>query len=121
MRNKSVALLPQVTSVILFSCNANCFIYRLLSRLGISVAYSTVNKKLHELGDSVRESLKSLGNRIRKREVSVVWIYDNIQRNYVAWNQSVVNKNRMRTGTVSTVLVMEDIPEGAMDPTELTK
>lgn len=121
MRNKSVALLPQVTSVILFSCNANHFIYRLLSRLGISVAYSTVNKKLHELGDSVRESLKSLGNRIRKREVSVVWIYDNIQRNYVAWNQSVVNKNRMRTGTASTVLVMEDILEGAMDPTELTK
>lgn len=27
----------------------------------------------------------------------------------------------MRTGTASTVLVMEDVPEGAMDPGELTK
>jgi hypothetical protein len=121
LRNKSVALLPQVMAVILFSCNANRFIYRLLSRLGISVAYSTVNSKIHELGASVRESLKGLGNRIRKKEVSVIWIYDNIQRNYVAWNQSVANKNRMRTGTASTVLVMEDVPEGAMDPTELTR
>ena len=106
-------------SIILFSCNTNRFIYHLLSRLGISVAYSTINNKLHELGDSVRKSLKSLGNRIRKREISVVWIYDNIQRNYVAWNQSVVNRNRMHTGTASTILVMEDVPEGAMDPAEL--
>jgi hypothetical protein len=108
-------------SILLFSCNANRFVYRLLSRLGISVAYSTVNRKLHELGDSARQSLKNLGDRIRKREVTVIWIYDNIQRNYVAWNQSVANRNRMRTGTASTVLVMEDVPEGAMDPAELTK
>lgn len=27
----------------------------------------------------------------------------------------------MRTGTASTVLVMEDVPEGAMDPAELTR
>jgi hypothetical protein len=85
------------------------------------VAYSTVNSKLHELGNSIRESLKSLGDRIRKREVLVVWIYDNIQRNYVAWNQSVANKNRMHTGTASTILVMEDVPEGAMDPAKLVK
>lgn len=121
LRNKSAALLPQVTSTILFSCNANRFIYRLLSRLGISVAYSTINNKLHELGNSVRQSLKVLGDRIRKREVAVVWIYDNIQRNYITWNQSVANKNRMHTGTASTVLVMEDVPEGAMDPAKLTK
>lgn len=121
LRNKSIALLPQVTSVILFSCNANRFVYRLLSRLGISVAYSTVNNKLHELGDSVRRSIKSLGNRVREKKVNVIWIYDNIQRNYVAWNQSVANKNRMRTGTASTVLVMEDVPRGAMDPAKLTK
>ena len=66
MRNKSVALLPQVISVILFSCNTNRFIYRLLSRLGISIAYSTINGKLHELGESVRRSLKRLGDRVRK-------------------------------------------------------
>ncbi|KAF9790841.1 hypothetical protein BJ322DRAFT_1104486 [Thelephora terrestris] len=119
LQNKSVALLPQVMGVVLFSCNTNCFIYRLLSRFGISVAYSTVSNKLHELGASVRESLKGLWSRIRKKEVSVIWIYDNIQQNYVAWNQSVANKNRMHTGTAAAVLVMEDVPEGAMDPTEL--
>ncbi|KAF9778382.1 hypothetical protein BJ322DRAFT_1114196 [Thelephora terrestris] len=119
LRNKSVALLPQVMGVVLFSCNTNRFIYRLLSRFGISVAYSTVSNKLHKLGASVRESLKGLGSRIWKKEVLVIWIYDNIQRNYVAWNQSVANKNRMHTGTAATVLAMEDVPEGAMDPTEL--
>jgi len=50
-----------------------------------------------------------------------VWIYDNIQRNYVAWNQSVANKNRMHTGTASTILVMEDVPEGVMDPTKFAR
>ena len=79
LQNKSVALLPQVISVILFSCNANRFIYSLLSHLGISIAYSTINSKLHELGNSVRNSLKRIGDRIRKQELSVVWIYDNIQ------------------------------------------
>lgn len=107
--------------LVLFSCSANRFIYRLLSRLGISVAYSTVNSKLHTLGASVRDSLKELGGRVRKKEISVIWIYDNIQRNYVAWNQSVANKNRMQTGTAATVLVMEDVPEGALDPDELAK
>jgi len=85
------------------------------------VAYSTVNRQLHELSRSVVHSLQQLGEQIKNKEVSVVWIYDNIQRNYSPWDQSVAHKSEMRTGTAATVLVMEDVPKGTFDPTELTK
>jgi hypothetical protein len=80
-----------------------------------------INSKLHKLGMSVCRSLMDFGGHIQQKKVSVIWIYDSIQRNYIAWNQSVANKNRMWMGTASTVLVMEDVPEGAMDPTELAR
>ena len=66
-------------------------------------------------------SLQQLGERIKSKEVSVIWIYDNIQRNYIPWDQSVSHKSEMRTGTAATVLVMEDVPKGALDPTKLAK
>lgn len=66
---------------------------------------------LHTLGD--------LGKRVRSGDVSVVWIYDNIQRNYVAWNQTVSNKNTMRTGTAATVLIMDGVTKDDLDPKAL--
>lgn len=120
LRNKTVALLPRVIGLVLFSCNTNRFVYRLLSRLGITVAYSTINEQLHKLGGSVINSLRQLGECVKRKETFVVWIYDNIQRNYIPSNESVAHRGEMRTGTAATVLVMEDVPEGAMDPTKLT-
>jgi len=67
----------------------------------------------------VLHTLGQLGERVRKGETSVVWIYDNIQRNYVAWNQTVSNKNTMRTGTAATVLVMDGVSKGDLDPKAL--
>ena len=84
------------------------------------MAYSTVNQQLHELSDSVCTTLKQLGDHIRTKKISVVWIYDNIQRNYVPWDQSVTHKSEMRTGTAATVLVMDGVPEGTLDLTKLT-
>ena len=48
-----------------------------------------------------------------------MWIYDNIQRNYVAWNQTVSNKNTMRTGTASTVVIMDGVSKDDLDPNAL--
>jgi len=84
------------------------------------MAYSTINDQLHKLGNSVMTTLKQLGGSIKRKEASVIWIYDNIQRHYIPSNQSISHKSEMRTGTAATVLVMEDVPEGAMDPTKLT-
>ena len=64
-------------------------------------------------------TLEDLGNRIRSGETSVVWIYDNIQRNYIAWNQTVSNKNTMRTGTAATLLVMDGVSKDDLDPKAL--
>ena len=83
------------------------------------MAYSTINQQLHKLGNSVVGTLKQLGERIKQKEVSAIWIYDNIQRNYVPSNESIANKGQMRTGTAATVLVMEDIPKGVLDPAGL--
>ena len=104
----------------LFSCNTNRFIYRLLSRIGITAAYSTVNEQLHRLGNSVVDTLRRLGEQIKNREANVIWIYDNIQRHYLPSEQSITHKSEMRTGTAATVLIMEDVPEGALDPTRFT-
>ena len=84
------------------------------------MVYSTVNQQLHHLSDSVLDTLKQLGEHIKRKEVSVIWIYDNIQRNYIPSNQSIAHKSEMRTGTTATVLVMEDIPEDGLDLTKLT-
>ena len=120
LRNKSTALLPRIIGLVLFSCNTNRFIYRLLSRLGITSAYSTVNRQLHELSSSVLNTLRQLGERIKNKEVSVIWIYDNIQRNYVPEAQSITHKAEMHTGTAATILIMEDVPKGTLDLTGLT-
>ena len=84
------------------------------------MAYSTINTQLHKLADSVTGSLKQLGERVKRKEASVVWIYDNIQRNYTPSNESLAHRGQMHTGTAATVLVMEGVPRGAMDPSELT-
>ena len=118
-RNREAALFPNAVSVILFSCNASRFLYRFLNRVGFSISYSTLSNHLHKLGDSVLSTLGDLGKRVRSGEVSVIWIYDNIQRNYVAWNQTVSNKNTMRTGTASSILVMEGVSKGDLDPKAL--
>lgn len=64
-------------------------------------------------------TLEDLGKRVRSGDTSVVWIYDNIQRNYVPWNQTVSNKNTMRTGTAATVLIMDGVSKDDLDPKTL--
>ncbi|KAF9781492.1 hypothetical protein BJ322DRAFT_1111408 [Thelephora terrestris] len=53
--------------------------------------------------------LGDLGDHVRSGDKSVVWIYDNIQRNYIARNQTVSNKTTMQTGTAATVLIMDGL------------
>ena len=105
--------------MVLFSCNASRFLYRFLNHVGFSTSYSSLSERLHKLGDSVLHTLEELGKSVRSGETSVVWIYDNIQRNYVARNQTVSNKNTMRTGTAATLLVMDGVSKGDLDPKAL--
>jgi hypothetical protein len=118
-RNREAALFQRAVSIVLFSCNAGRFLHRFLNRVGFSTSYSSLIGRLQQLGDSVVRTLEDLGNGVRSGEVSVVWIYDNIQRNYVAWNQTVSNKNTMRTGTASTVLIMDGVSKGDLNPNAL--
>ena len=110
---------PCAVSMVLFSCNSSRFLYWFLNRVGFSTSYSSLSERLHKLGDLVLHALEELGKHIRSGETSVVWIYDNIQRNYVAWNQTVSNKNTMRTGTTATVLIMDGVSKGDLDPKAL--
>lgn len=118
-RNREASLFPRAVGIVLFSCNASRFLYHFLNRVGFSTSYSSLSNHLHKLGDSVLHTLGELGACVRSGETSVVWIYDNIQRNHVAWNQTVSNKNTMRTGTAATVLVMDGVSKGDLDPKAL--
>jgi hypothetical protein len=114
-RNREAALFPRAVSIVLFSCNASRFLHRFLNRVGFATSYSSLSEHLHSLGDSVLHTLEDLGERMRSGETSVIWIYDNIQRNYVAWNQTVSNKNTMRTGSAATALIMDGVSKDDMD------
>ena len=118
-RNREASSFQRAASVVLFSCNASRFLHRFLNRVGFSTSYSSLSDRLHHLGDSVLDTLEELGKHIKSGETSVVWIYDNIQQNYVAWNQTVSNQNTMRTGTAATVLIMDGVTKADLDPKAL--
>ena len=91
-RNREAALFPRAISIVLFSCNSARFLYRFLNRVSFSTSYSSLSDRLHKLGDSVLKTLEDLGKCVQNGETSVVWIYNNIQQNYVAWNLDNIRK-----------------------------
>lgn len=112
-RNRLVNSLASIFGVFFFACNTTRYDFRILNRLGISSAHSTVLKRLHDLGTSAKEAITEMGQNVSTKPFLVV--YDNINKYRPAWRQVVGKEAELKSGIAATAIMMEDILTGAFD------
>ena len=120
--NRQNNIFQTLIGLILFSTSADRAIYGILARLGISTAYSTTIRQLHAMANTSREFLKNLGlstfdtTRFTAR---YILIYDNINKHQRAWLQRLSLQDRVQSGTSATIVMLQNAPDEAFDPTVL--
>ncbi|KAF8593736.1 hypothetical protein BDV93DRAFT_516330 [Ceratobasidium sp. AG-I] len=103
--------------------NAPKLLYRVLRRMKISPAHSTVLTYLKELAISAKEKFRHIGRRSHETtqadsedEPEVFMLgFDSINKYVEPRNETVGNKSKLRSGTAATALILEDVPKGAFD------
>ncbi|KAG8737338.1 hypothetical protein FRC10_008296 [Ceratobasidium sp. 414] len=107
--------------------NAPKVVYRIGSRLRLSPSQSTELSYLRLLAGSAKEELRRIGREafgaaqenpedavvLGNNPTTFMILFDNIQRYVIPRHETVGNKTKMKTGTVATLVVLEDIPAGA--------
>lgn len=114
-RHQHASMLRCIFAVSLFSAHANRSIFQMFGRIGLSLAYSTLNKKLHQLADSARAHIIEIGKLAVSDTQYFAILYDNINKFMRAWHQMLGNWNTMQNGTAATIIVLDDVPPGAFD------
>lgn len=84
-----------------------------MSRIGWSVSYNTTTNCLHSLGRSAQHSLAALGRAVVRGERFIHIVYDNINQYRRQWNPSLGSKSDIESGTAATLIVQENVSEGA--------
>ena len=102
-RNRRFNLFQWIFGVWMFSHTAPYGMYGILSRLGISSAYTSVLKVLWSLSDSTQKTIHTKAN-----SHSFLLIYDNINRMTQAWDPDLGEKDTMHSGTAGTFVEVED-------------
>ncbi|KDN35385.1 hypothetical protein RSAG8_11606, partial [Rhizoctonia solani AG-8 WAC10335] len=123
-RNPLVNFFQAALTVFLFSCNTGKLVYQVLNRMGISTAHSTLHNNLDRLGQMATAELANLGKRAYEcaaglREGSdhyFMLVFDNVNKFHLARKQTVASKSRMKNGTASTAIRLEDVPLDAFNP-----
>lgn len=77
-RNIHANILQSIMGATLFGTRANKSIHAIMSRIGLSVAYSTTVDRLHALGHSAKLSLLEIGRRVVAGLVYIhtAWIWE---------------------------------------------
>ncbi|KAF8598903.1 hypothetical protein BDV93DRAFT_450359 [Ceratobasidium sp. AG-I] len=112
-RNRLVNLLAAFFGVFLFACNAQKDTFRILNRLGVSSAHSTVYDRLRDLAKSAASAVTEMGQNPATKPFLVV--YDNINKYRPAWRQTVAKEAQLKSGTAATAIMMEDVPPDAFN------
>lgn len=99
----------------LFSCNTSRSTFSILNRIGISVAYSTTKQRLDDLGSRALNKLHIIADLALAGKAFFCIIYDNINKHLRAWNQTIDNENHVQNGTAGTMVMLEDVEDGALD------
>lgn len=115
-RNANFTLLQKIVGIFLFAHTASNGVYAVLSRMGLSVAYTTVLKLLRSLSASSKDKMGKIA-----RTRAFLLIYDNINRMQRAWDPDLGTKDRVQNGTAHTMVELDDIPDvkKAFDPAPL--
>ncbi|KAI0045435.1 hypothetical protein FA95DRAFT_1596845, partial [Auriscalpium vulgare] len=114
-RNLRFTAFQKLVGVWLFAHTAQHGVYGVLSRIGLSVSYTSVLNLLRKLGGAARDT-------IRKGAIAraFILIYDNINRRFRAWDPDLGQTDIMHNGTAATYIEMEDCDvERAFDPEPL--
>ncbi|KAG9119176.1 hypothetical protein FRC07_005951, partial [Ceratobasidium sp. 392] len=119
IRNPLVNYFQALMAVFMFSCNANKLLYLVTSRIGLSTSHSTLRSNLDRLGQSATAELQARARRAyesacdfaQQPQEYFLIVFDNVNKYYQAWNQTVAKKNRMKNGTAATAIMLEDVPE----------
>jgi hypothetical protein len=110
-RNIRVNLFQKIMGLWLFSCSAPAHIYRVASRLGISVGYTTVLRTLRQLSDSSVTSTRLLAKRLH-----FLIFFDNINCKRKFWSPHLGQQDMLMSGTASTLVELSEFEPGAFDP-----
>lgn len=95
-----------------FSSGAPSNLYRVASRLGISVGYTTVIKMLTQLAASSVNLTRTLAKLFQ-----FIVIMDNINRQRKFWTPRLGQQDMMMSGTASTLVELMGFDPAAFDST----
>jgi hypothetical protein len=160
-RNRLVGFFRTFLGIFLYGSNTHKNAFRVLCRLRISPAHSTVLDYLKDLGNSAKERLRKIGeNTFTRRHKDTeadaqsnalaetlpdgqpvatlgsqiesysanptgedsddltgpfMFLFDNVNRYVIPRSETVGNKNKLRSGTAATAVLLEDVPDGTFD------
>ncbi|KAJ6614664.1 hypothetical protein B0H10DRAFT_1950487 [Mycena sp. CBHHK59/15] len=120
-RYKYSLVFPAFIGLFLFTCNAHRDIFALLSRIGFSIAYSTVLDTLHILAADSNTQLQLFGAVAQASEPMFLLLFDNVNKMKQAWQQTLGHRDELTSGCAATLIGLEDVPEGAMNSKELLR
>lgn len=114
-RHRNANRFATLVGITLFTCNSHQLLYRILSRVGLSVSYSTVLRKLHALAQDASEALKARGDSVRAGFPNFQAVFDNLNQMRRSWQQTLGHKDQVQSGTAATIIQLENVPQGALD------
>ncbi|KIO29718.1 hypothetical protein M407DRAFT_226543, partial [Tulasnella calospora MUT 4182] len=114
-RQTQCSVIQTLFGVFLFSTNAHRTLHSICGRIGLTSAYSTTLRRLHNLGQAAGESLKSAGGDAAKGVRYFLVLYDNVNQYRRPWMESLGIKGVMNNGVAATLVVLEDVPERAFE------
>ncbi|KAG8722536.1 hypothetical protein FRC09_006112 [Ceratobasidium sp. 395] len=110
-RNQQLNLFQKLIGVWLFACSAPAHVFRVLCRLGISVAYNTVLDIYKQLTEDSIKVTRSLAAQMR-----FLVIFDNINRTRRFWRPSLGQLDSLMSGTAATLVeLLERTASGAFN------
>ncbi|KAG5654261.1 hypothetical protein H0H81_005504 [Sphagnurus paluster] len=118
-RSQYASLYPLCRGIWLFAVKSHQSIFRVESRLGHSVAYSTVYDALKTMSDEQLIMLKELFDPESGRYAQ--FVSDNVQAYALIRDPRIGRDNRMIKGLAGTVVEMENVVPGAFDLKELIR
>jgi hypothetical protein len=110
-RSRRLNSFQKMFGIWLFANSASFGMYRILCRMGISVAYTTVLRYLRLLAKGTERNIQHITS-----TSNFVIIYDNINRTRVMYSDKAPQCSVLLSGTASTLYTVEDGDLAAVDP-----
>ncbi|KAI0311082.1 hypothetical protein OF83DRAFT_1069420 [Amylostereum chailletii] len=116
-RNNRASLYPLCRGIWLFACKAHQSIYRVESRLGLSVSYETTRQALRTAADVKMQELKDA----LESGLHFIGVGDNVQAYVKQRDHRIGRRSTMIKGFAGTAVQMEDCDPTAFNIEELLR